>query len=455
VTRRLLISYLSVTVLVLLLLELPLAIFFQQRQTDRLTADVERDATVLASIYEDVLEAGTEADPAPATDYTRDTGARVVVVDARGISIIDTAASGARDFSTRPEFAVALTGARSVGTRHSDTLDADLLYVAVPVASGGTVHGALRLTLDKHEVTEQVHRFWLGLGAVSIVVLRRLQATAARFSDGDLTQTEPDPSSPPELVALEETMNVMARRLDRLIGQQREFVADASHQLRTPLTGLRLRLENLQSDTDDPARSAELERAIDETGRLAALVSDLLHLAQAEKAQQPVASNLTQLTADRVDTWSAMAEQADVSVRLHAPDQSRWVLAVPGGIEQILDNLIDNAMTASPPGSTIVIAITDGPTSTDLSISDNGSGLDPSQKAQALDRFWRANPATPGTGLGLSIVKSLVDASRATIDLRENVPHGLTVAIAFVTAARRDEHTQARLEASGAEQRLG
>ena len=120
-TRRLVLSYLAITVVVLLLLELPLAIVYQQREFDRLTADVERDATVMATIYEDVLQDDLDPDPTPANEYAASTGARVVVVDLDGISIVDSSREPDRDFSTRPEIAAALEGERSSGTRRSDT----------------------------------------------------------------------------------------------------------------------------------------------------------------------------------------------------------------------------------------------------------------------------------------------------------------------------------------------
>ncbi|MGZ0230647.1 MAG: HAMP domain-containing protein, partial [Acidimicrobiales bacterium] len=128
----------------------------------------------------------------------------------------------------------------ATGVRFSTTLDTELLYVAVPVASGGTIHGAVRVTLDPHEVTERVHKFWWGLAAIAAVILavvaavgwalarsvsrpvRRLEATAARFASGDLSPTTPDPKTPAEVASLEQAMNTMAGRLDRLLGQQRE-----------------------------------------------------------------------------------------------------------------------------------------------------------------------------------------------------------------------------------------
>ena len=329
-TRRLLFGYLTTTLVVLLVLEIPLAIFYKQREIDRLKLGVERDATVLATQYEDLLEAKAPLDQKSAAAYAQRTGIRVVVVDKAGTSVLDTAGRPGRDFSSRPEVRSALAGVRAEGTRHSDTLHTGLLYVAVPVASGGEVFGAVRLTLDTPEVNAVVHQYWLGLVGVAAVVLiamagigwaiarsmtrplRHLTGAAARFATGDLAMTEPDPDAPPEIAALGATMNTMAQRLDRLLAEQREFVADASHQLRTPLTALRLRLENMQSASGSPEEGDDLAAAIDETNRLAGLVGDLLMLARAEEAPAPETVDLVGLTADRVDTWSAIADAADV-----------------------------------------------------------------------------------------------------------------------------------------------
>ena len=102
-TKRLLLSYLTVTLVVLLLLELPLALFYSQRELERLTSDIERDATVLATIYEDDLEGGLRLDAEAADRYHDRTGARVVVVDASGVGLIEPQHPVPRDCSTRPE----------------------------------------------------------------------------------------------------------------------------------------------------------------------------------------------------------------------------------------------------------------------------------------------------------------------------------------------------------------
>ncbi len=455
-SRRLVLSYLAVTIVVLVLFEIPLAIFYQQREQDRLTVDAERDATVLATIYEDALEMDLVPDPSPAQEYFADTGVRTVVVDNNGLSVIDTGNRIDRDFSTRPEFITALRGERTSGTRPSDTLGTDLLYVAVPVASGGTVHGALRLTLDTHEVTVRIQRFWLGLVVVGAIILlvmvgigtvlarsvtrpiRRLQAAADRYSLGDLTPSETHTTSPRELAALETAMNRMAGRLDDLLEQQRSFVADASHQLRTPLTALQLRLENLETEIDDPISIKQLNAAIDETTRLGTLVEDLLQLARTERNLPISAVDLGVIVRDRVDTWTATAEQHDISLHLESPPAPIIGIAVTGGIEQALDNLIDNAIQASPRGGAVEITLAAHDLCQTITVADHGPGIADKDKPHALTRFWRADNSTPGTGLGLAICEAIVQAGGGQLTLEDNQPTGLKAIIRLPVTGSSD-----------------
>ncbi len=443
-TRRLLLSYLAVTVVVLLILEVPLAVFYAQRERERFTSAVERDASVIATFYEHALETDSPLDAGPADQYNVRTGARVVVVDSSGIARVDTEEAVPRDFSTRPEIAKALTGKRATGTRESATLGVDLLYVAIPIASSGTVHGVIRITLDTNDVDAHVHRFWAGLGAIALVILvvmaltalaiarsvtrpvRRLQEAALRFANGDLTVRDSDTRGPPELLELGESMSTMAVQLAAMLDEQRSFVADASHQLRTPLTALRLRLENLQFQLTD---STEVEAAIDECMRLGALVADLLRLARADQAQATVSTDLVAVARDRVETWSAVAEASGVTLRFVSDGGPLAVLAVPGAIEQILDNTLDNAINVAPSGSSVVVTTERGAVAHRLVIADSGPGLSDEDKARAFRRFWRGSNSTPGTGLGLAIAEALARSSGGGITLHDAPEHGLVVTL--------------------------
>lgn len=451
-TRRLLLSYLTVTIVVLALVEVPLAVFYGQRERERLAADVEHDATVLATYYEDALELGARLEPLQAMRYWADTGARVIVVDVDGTSLVDTNAPVDRDYSTRPEVATALSGTANHGTRHSETLGADLMYVAVPVASAGEVYGAVRITLDTGDVDARVRRVWVTLAAMAAVVLaaaaligwtvarsvtrplRRLGDDAARFAAGDLSVAALPHEGPPEIQALGRSLDSMAQRLDELLRTQRAFVADASHQLRTPLTALRLRLENLQAELPGDA-AGKLDPAVEETDRLAGLVSELLSLARADEPHEPVEVELGTLVSDRVDTWSAVAGGAGVElVLVDAGEDGRRkgstrVWAAPGAVEQILDNLLDNAIEASPSGASVDVRVALDGERVRVEVVDHGPGLGDEEKDLAVHRFWRGDQRRPGTGLGLAIVDALATASGGTFALRDTPGGGLTASV--------------------------
>lgn len=455
-TKRLLLSYLTITVVVLLLLEIPLAVFYSQRERERITADIEHDATVLATLYEDALEQDDPLDPGPSDNYKNRTGARVVVVDVDGLSKVDTDMPADRDFSTRPEIARALAGVTASGTRPSDTLLTDLVYVAVPVASGGTVHGALRITFDTSHIASRIHRFWLALGGIALTVLaavavvgwalarsvtrpiRQLNLAATRFAAGDLNHQPETGAGPPEIRELAELMATMAHRLEELLRSQRAFVADASHQLRTPLTALRLRLDNLQEHL--PAdQSTELDAAIDETNRLANLVSSLLHLARADERLPHEIADLAQRARERADTWTAVSDSHGVAMAIDVPSAPILVRAAVGAIDQILDNLIDNAINASPVAGTVTVHVSADGSATTLTISDEGPGLPDEHKTMATERFWRGTTSKDGTGLGLAIVTALVSASGGSVRL-DDAPSGagLRVTVTFAPATPDD-----------------
>ncbi len=181
--RRLIASYLTITVITLLALVYPLGRTFASRERDRLLREIEQDATVVASLAEDALEAGRPPDLDPVLrDYRQDPGGRIVVVDATGRTVADSDRPDTTgvDFTNRPEIVEALGGDIAEGSRRSDTLGADLVYVAVPVASGGVVHGAVRITYPSSTLDERIRAAWVGLAAVSAAVI--VAVTAVGFA---------------------------------------------------------------------------------------------------------------------------------------------------------------------------------------------------------------------------------------------------------------------------------
>jgi signal transduction histidine kinase len=457
-TRRLLVSYLTVTVVVLAVLEIPLGVTNARNERGQLTTKVERDAVALASLAEDTLESGARR-PAQlrsiAEGYEEDTGGRVVVVDADGTAIVDSdpPAPGQRSFATRPEFQQALAGGVATGTRSSETLGTDLLYVAVPVASSGVVHGAVRVTYPLSAVQDRVLRYWLILAAIAALVLAAVWAiglrlarsvakplasveqAAAAASAGDLSARAPEADGPEEVRSLAASFNRTVASLDDLLRARDSFVADASHQLRTPLAALRLRLENLERDVA-PEAQRELDAALGEVARLSRLVDGLLALARTDAASaHPEPVRLDGLVRERVDAWLPLAGEQDVEL-VNDVEGEPVVLATSGRLEQVLDNLIANALEVSPAGSAIRVTAGSAGGAVELRVLDSGPGMTPEQRARAFDRFWSGRAGEGGTGLGLAIVQRLVQADGGDVELREAPDGGLEALVRLRPAAQ-------------------
>jgi signal transduction histidine kinase len=466
--RRLLVSYLLLTLFVLAVLEIPLGIIFARRQLGELTSQVERDAVVMATLVEDALEGGRGADTvAQVGRYARETKTRVVVVDPRGVAVADSSGSAAgTSFGNRPEITAALSGRIATGTRHSVTLGADLLYVAVPVASGGVVHGAVRITAPTSALDARVRRSWLTLAGVAAISLagaaglavglagsvsrplRRLEEAADAIGLGHLETRAPVDDGPLEVRALAGAFNDTAERLAGLLAAHDAFVADASHQLRSPLTALRLRLENLEAEVDGEALT-DLRGAVAETRRLSRTVDGLLALARADRAAGEPPAGLVDplaLLEERRSAWSSLAEERSVVLAVEPADGSGLppVRATADRLVQLVDNLLANALDAAPPGSRVMLRAQPVRAGgwVELHVIDEGAGLTDEERTRAFDRFWRGSAAPAaadglgGSGLGLSIVRRLVAADGGEVELVA-APGGGTDAVVRLAGPER------------------
>jgi signal transduction histidine kinase len=450
-TRRLVATYIALALVVLLALAIPLGIELARTQRRELASSVERDAFALASLLEDRVPPQGSRDVAAiralARAYARDTGTRVVVVGSGGRALADTAPAetGARNFASRPEIHQALRGIVAQGSRPSRTLRQTLLYVAVPIASGGNVRGAVRLSYPTATADARARRAWATLGAIGAIVLllavslgvvlarivRRplesLAAAATALGGGDLT-VRSEVAGPPETRALATAFNLMASRLDDLVRAQQSFAADAAHELRTPLQALRLRLENLEGEIAPDGRR-DLEAAHAEALRLARLVTGLLELARAEDAAQPdVAIELAPAVSSRVERWRELGSDGGIALALSVPPDLR-VRAASDRVGQVLDNLLANAVAASPEGSTIDVTARRVGAQVELRVSDQGPGLSHEAKARAFDRFWRGRESGGGSGLGLAIVRRLVERDGGSVELSDAPGGGLEVIV--------------------------
>jgi len=453
VSRRILVGYLGLVVVVLAALEVPLGVEFSRNEQRTLETKVEHDATTIASIAPDTLRRPTPARlrtiAGIAYRYRRDTGGRVVIVNRKGVAVIDTNArgKGVTSFASRPEIARALRGDVASGTRNSKTLHTRLLYVAVPVAANGRIEGAARITYPTSAVDSRVRRYWLVLAAIAAIVIavavvvgfaiayfivrpmRELEAAAKAVRGGDLTARAPEDEGPPEIRSLAAVFNETVTKLEQLLVSQEEFVADASHQLRTPLTALRLRLENLARDVAPPGR-AELDGAVAEVERLASLVEALLALARADARREPAGRvDVDGVVRERVQAWTALADER--GLRLDAVlVEAAAARTAEERLRQVLDNLLENALEASPEGGTITVETRIAAPWVEVRVRDEGPGLTPEERERAFDRFWRSRDGE-GSGLGLAIVRRLIEQDGGEVRLLEAPGRGLEAVVSL------------------------
>ncbi|MFE0255180.1 sensor histidine kinase [Streptomyces sp. NPDC059010] len=486
-TRRLLLSYVSLAALVLLCLEIPLGFVYSRSERERVVNAAKDEAESVAAYASLSLSTGrAERDlPRRVAHCAERIGGKVVIVDAAGALLAAShpmAAVMSADLASRPGIAAALRGTSTVDVRTSTIGGVEYLSVAAPIRHDSGLQGAVWLTLPTRTVHERVHHVWLllavgGAGVLTTVAgvafgiarwtgrpIRELEEATDELADGGLATPVTITKGPPEVRRLAAAFNRTAARLAHLLAAQHAFAGEASHQLKTPLAALRLRLENLEPSVAVRGRGS-LAAAVTETDRLSRLVEGLLAMARLEEdAAIPGPVDVGGVCAERHRTWQPLFEKQRVSLVLFAGSVGP-VLAVPGGVEQIVDNLLSNALRASPSGSTVTMelrlhvaarrALRDArPAWVDLHITDEGPGMTPEQRARAFDRFWRA-PGAPkgGTGLGLSLVQRLAHASGGEASLHAAAAGGLDVVIRLPSAEPPREGHAPVAERSGQRKR--
>jgi two-component system OmpR family sensor kinase len=204
-------------------------------------------------------------------------------------------------------------------------------------------------------------------------------------------------------------------------------VANASHQLRTPLTGLRLRLEAAALKSRDPEVERELNAADRETERMARLLAELLMLARERERPEPEELSLAEVAEAALERWEGPAASSDHRLALHGEGDA-VVAATDADLAVMLDNLVENALNYSPAGTTVTIEWGSEPDSAWLAVLDEGPGIDPEERQRAFERFYRGRASrggAPGTGLGLSVVEALAERWDGSVRLEER-PEGGT-----------------------------
>jgi len=272
--------------------------------------------------------------------------------------------------------------------------------------------------------------------------LRQMAQTSHAVAAGDLTQRVAVPAADDELAELAQAFNTMVARLEAAFATQRRFLADASHELRSPLTALGGGVEMLRigAAADSDARDRLLRLMTGEIARMGRLVDDLLTLARfdADPAQL-----LERAPTDLAPLARSVAEET----RLLAPDRTVYFEDIAGQpvmvmgdadrLRQALLNLCTNARAHTPPGGTITIRVGRAGNAATVTVADTGEGIPPDTMPRVGERFYRVDPARPrdagqgGLGLGLAIVRAITEAHGGSVTLTSAPGVGTTVTLAF------------------------
>lgn len=421
-----------------------------------------REAAGLAGLATEDLEHSRAAQLSTlATTYRSSTGGEVAIVGATGNPVAISSQDADDDVTTdwRHLVATALTGV-SVSVFTSDE-GQPWAAAAVPINREGRPAGAVVLGIPASATDQRVRDIWIALAgfaaallALTAVVgvvlarslsrpLRRLESAVTGLGAGDLTTRAREDQGPPQIRSLAHQFNNMAARLAELVDSQARFVADASHQLRSPLTALRLRLENVEAGaTDDTGEG--IAAAGREVQRLSRIVDGLLTISSAgQEEPSREAVDIHAVISERCEAWDALASEKGVTLD-HNSHERLFAALVPGDLEQILDNLLANALDASPDGSRITVNVeADRSRVIRVHVIDQGPGMSDEDRNRAFDRFWQGPTSNGGhSGLGLAIVRQLATRNHGSIELRQAYPTGLDVVLAV--GATQSEPAMAR-----------
>ncbi|MEU7725586.1 HAMP domain-containing sensor histidine kinase [Streptomyces sp. NPDC040724] len=466
-----------------LLLCVPLADAYARGRTEHLLLQRRSEAVRFADLADRMRTAADRAElSAEIVRYAELYGAGVVVVDTAGETIARAGAGPASQAATDPAAdagtdtgdADAATGTgtgtsaapkapsaaaearrRALTGRSTDRLPTlrpwgpRTVVLAEPVGRDERVSGAVLLAVPTDAARRDVAVRWslIAAGAVTAFAAAALVAAGIarwlmrplldldraveRLTAGSLQARAVSDTGPPELRHLRQHFNTMAEAMADSIGRQRDFVADASHQLRNPLATLVLQLENVEPHITPGPGLTEHTRALDEAERLEELLDGLLSLARVESGTtEPSDQDVAQAVRDRVTAWTPVFRAAGLRLTAAGLPEELRARALPDAAGRILDALLDNAVKFVPrDGRVEVFAARAADGSAVVRVTDDGPGAPEDQLALLLRRFARSpkHQNVRGSGLGLAIADELARGSGGGLDLRGNVPHGLIV----------------------------
>lgn len=450
--RRRLLAVLTVLMGVsALLLCLPLGEAYARGRTEHLLLQRRSEAVRFADLAERMR---TEADQA---ELAAEIG-RYAELYGAGVVVVDTAGAPVARAGAQPPAGAVEARRRALTGRSTDRLPTlrpwgpARVVLAEPVGRDERVSGAVLLTVPTGAARRDVAVRWALIGAGALAAfgaaalvaaglarwLMRpvldLDRAVAGLTAGSLQVRAASGSGPPELRRLRRHFNAMADAVAAALARQRDFVADASHQLRNPLATLVLRLENVEPYLAPGPGQEEHTRALDEAERLEELLDGLLALARVESGAVELRDqDVARAVRERVAAWAPVFRAAGLELAVTGAGRAGAVRAhaLPDAAGRILDAALDNAVKFVPRGGRVEVsaAAGDGDGTVLVRVADDGPGVPAEQLGLLLRRFVRSpgHQNVPGSGLGLAIADEIARISGGRLEIGANRPRGLVV----------------------------
>lgn len=267
-----------------------------------------------------------------------------------------------------------------------------------------------------------------------------LESATQQMEKGDLrVRVDLQNERQQEFLSLASSFNSMAAQVEQTVSTLREFVADAAHELHTPLTALQANIELARNEKNASARTRYLTRAHEQSQRLEGLVQSLLDLSRIEAAEskstfEPV--DLIQLVREAGEQFASRAEQADRSFTMNVPEAAVHVIGNDTQLRQVVINLLENALKFTPDDGWISLDVERSSDRVTLTVSDSGIGIPAEDLPHLFERFHRGRNASeyPGNGLGLAIVKAIVSAHKGDVSVQSTPAQGTTISVSLPTS---------------------
>lgn len=424
--RRLVVLSLATTLLVVISFLVPLGLLVRRQAADSAKVGAEQDAQSVASLV--ALAMAVDNDPASVRDAVGNLPVGTIVV-----LPVDEVLGFPQPGQGSLVFAAA-------ETRSTVAVDVGSGWeVALPVVGVGGV-AVVDSFVSNAQLSEGVLTAWLLLAILGLVLIgaavwvadrmgrgltrpvEELAASAHRLAEGDL-DVRVEPRDPEELREMGEAFNYLAGRLDTLLAEERENVADLSHRLRTPLTSLRLQAESLQDE-------GERQRMLFQVDRLERAMTQVIELARSPGSNEPSRCDLNEVVRSRADFWAVLAEEHGREFVVLLDERGPLPLQLSSEeVSVVVDILIDNVFTHTPRGTAFTLCTGQGTAGPVLESADNGPGL-------VDDTFVsRGASGTGSTGLGLDIVRKTAEAVGGTMELENRPEGGAVVRVRFGEAS--------------------